>query len=98
MSYSISIRAKTKQEAKKQINAKMADVMRQQPSHEADAGIHARTAHQLVDALDDAQAPGQEIAVSMNGSLTFMAGTTPPGVIYTSVSITVYYAPESIPV
>lgn len=70
MSYSFSVRAATKDEAKAQITAKFDDVLASQPVHDADRPAAETAALALVDLLIDPP-EDQVIAVSISGSLSW---------------------------
>jgi hypothetical protein len=68
MSYSFSVTADTKQEATHKIREKFDEVVLAQPSHVADREAAVVAAQTLVRLLADPK-EGEEIAVSMNGSV-----------------------------
>lgn len=66
MSYSFSIRAADKAAAKAAVEAKVAEIVAQQPVHAADAEHIKANAFNAIDILVDAK-EGCEVAVSANG-------------------------------
>lgn len=68
MSYSISIRAVTKQAAKAEVAAKMAETAVSQKCHARDMVPAIQVAHAFIDQLADDDS--KDVAVNMNGSLT----------------------------
>lgn len=68
VSYSFSVSASTKDEAKKLIAEQFALVVKSQPSHAADEPTAIAAGNAFVDLMDDVP-EGQEIYVSMYGSL-----------------------------
>lgn len=68
MSYSFSVKAASKDEAKAQIAAKFDEVIASQPTHAADKSAALATAGSFIDLLKDVP-EGHEISVSMHGSL-----------------------------
>lgn len=79
MSYSFSLRASTKADAKRQVEAKMADVCAQQPSHSREEEQAVSAASDYIDLLPEAD---MDVLVSMSGSL----GGTWDGAALKSVS------------
>lgn len=73
MSYSFSVTADTKAEATRQIRERFDDVVSAQPSHAADKEAAIGAAQTLVRLLTEPY-DGEEIYVSMNGSLSWVNG------------------------
>lgn len=71
MSYSFTIRAATKAEAKSLIAAKVAEIAHQQPVHATDHDQIVANAHAIVDLLPE-NVEGREIAATVNG---YVSGT-----------------------
>lgn len=68
MSYSFSIRAASKAEAKDQVAAKMAGVVESQAVHAKDRDQAVAAASAFIDVLDDDES--KDVTVSMNGYLS----------------------------
>lgn len=68
MSYSFSVSAATKADAKQKIEEAFANVVAGQPSHAADRDAAIAAAGAFVDILTE-PADGQEVQVSLHGSL-----------------------------
>lgn len=71
MSYSFSVRAATKAEAKKKIAEEWDNVVSQQPIHAADRDSAQAFAEASVDNLNDPEGT-QEIRVIANGSVRYL--------------------------
>jgi hypothetical protein len=71
MSYSFSVTAANKAEAKQKIADSFDNVVKSQPSHAADRDAAVSAGSAIVDILRD-PADGQEIHVSMYGSLSWL--------------------------
>lgn len=69
MSYSFSVRAANREDAKAQVAGKLAEVLAQQPSHAADMPMAQNTANAFIDVL--AEDPAKDVLVNMNGSLSW---------------------------
>lgn len=67
MSYSFSLRAATKAEAKEKIAVQMATIVEQQPVHAKDVDQAKATANAFVDMLQDDES--RDVMVHMNGSV-----------------------------
>lgn len=68
MSYSFSVTASTKDEAKQKVAEQFAQVVKNQPSHAADEAAAVAAGNAFVDLLGDVP-DGQEVYVAMHGSL-----------------------------
>jgi hypothetical protein len=73
VSYSISVRAATKAEAKKQTQDRFNEVVRNQPVHEKDRAAVEALAANFIDLLDDTPPEGQVFCVAMSGSIVYTA-------------------------
>ncbi len=71
MSYSIIVRASTKEEAKTQIAEKVAAIVHQQPTHSVDQAAILANANAIIDLLPDDK-DGYEISGSLSG---YISGT-----------------------
>jgi hypothetical protein len=78
MSYSFTVRAATKAEAKNAVAAKLADVVRHQPAHAVDQDKAHAAACAFIDAL--ANDATRDIHVGMYGSVT-TSGAGPISVV-----------------
>lgn len=67
MSYSFSVRAATKAEAREKVALELSGVIASQPVHAADADQASAAANSFIDLLRDDET--QDIAVSVSGSL-----------------------------
>lgn len=93
MSYSFSVRAATKQAAKRAVTSKMAEVVVAQPSHASDAPVAVKAAHMFIDALEERSTP-TDIQVTVNGYISFLhdvLNPTNPGVSSGSLQVQVGY-------
>ena len=70
MSYSIAIKASTKDEAKQKIAEQFDKVVENQLSHADDKSAALAAVNAFIDILTDVP-PGHHISVSMNGSLSW---------------------------
>jgi hypothetical protein len=86
MSYSFSITAKTKDEAGLKVEAELAKVVDQQRSHSADRQAAQDAAEAFIDVLAD-PGEGEEIFVSVNGSVAYYGHTAPHRFTSASVSV-----------
>lgn len=71
MSYSFSVKAASKSEAKAAIASELARVVEGQPSHQADQAQAQAAADSFIDILADDSS--RDISVSMHGSLSWMS-------------------------
>lgn len=69
MSYSFTVRAADKDQAKAAVVTKMDDVVALQPVHAADKDQAVASAHAFIDLLPDSM-PGREIVVTASGYVT----------------------------
>lgn len=69
MSYSFTVSAPDKAAAKSAVSAKLDEVMAQQPSHALDRNMAEASAHSFIDLLPGDAPAGQELSVSVNGSV-----------------------------
>jgi hypothetical protein len=72
MSYSFNVTATSKAEAKEKIAAQFDTILASQPVHAADRASAQAAAQSYVDMLQD-PADGEEIAVSVNGYVSWRA-------------------------
>ena len=70
MSYSFSVQAPSKDEAKAAVAAKFDEVIASQPMHERDKAAALSNATAVIDLLMDA--PDRHISVSVNGYVSWM--------------------------
>lgn len=84
MSYSFSVKAPTKAEAKAKVAEQFAAVVAGQPTHAADQNAAVACAEAFINTLADPN-EGDEVHVSMNGSLSWSNVDE-----YTGASVTVY--------
>lgn len=77
MSYSFSVRASTKAEAKQKVADKLAEVVTAQPTHKADIVQAQAAADAFIALLDDDES--RDVTVAVNGWLSW-SGTTEPQV------------------
>lgn len=89
MSYSFSIRAATKADAKASVASKMAEVVQNQPTHAHDQPRVCACAAAFIDLLADDES--KDIVVSVYGSLGWRGsyGTDPANCSFTSANISV---------
>lgn len=73
MSYSFSVRAGSKGDAQRQVNAKLDEVMVQQPIHEIDRFRAQAAVEEFLIAIGE-PAEGMELALSVTGSVTSIDG------------------------
>lgn len=78
MSYSFSVQAKTKAEAKEKIVQQMATVLQSQPMHAKDAHQATAAAFAFVDTLPDD--PNKSISVTVNGYLSWSGDSDAPNI------------------
>lgn len=71
MSYSFTVKAKTKAEAKEKVIQEFQAVAKGQPVHLVDFDAVVASASAFVDMVADPEAENEEIQVSVNGSLTW---------------------------
>jgi hypothetical protein len=83
MSYSFGIKADTKDEAGKKVEAELATVVASQPSHAADRQAAQDAAEAFIDVLRD-PAEGECIGVSMSGSLSWQTAN-----VFTGASVNI---------
>ena len=83
MSYSFSVTAATKDAAGVAVEAELAKVVENQPSHAADRQAAQDAAEAFIDLLRD-PGEGECVGVSMSGSLIWQTGD-----VYTSASVNV---------
>lgn len=97
MSYSFSVKASTKDEAKLKIADKMAEVALAQPDHALDQAAVVAAGSAFVDMLGDVP-PEQEIHVSIHGSVSWKHAGTDELHVYTgaSVSISVGHVKQAV--
>lgn len=69
MSYSYSVSADTKEDAKKSIRAKLAGALASQPEHAADIPAVQDLCDSLIDALQDD--PGMRVHITASGSVSY---------------------------
>jgi hypothetical protein len=95
MSYSFSIRAATKAEAKEKISVQMATVVQQQPIHAVDAEQAKAAASAFIDvvAVDESR----DVVVSMNGSVSWSGNPEQPNIGSASVGVSAYLAAKEAP-
>lgn len=86
MSYSFYFAAATKDDAKRGVAEKMASVVEQQPNHKVDQEAAVNAANAFIDVLAD-PAEGEEVSVSMSGSVGWRTANDAP--IYTGASVQV---------
>jgi len=86
MSYSFSIKAASKDEAKAGVDAEMAKVVQGQSVHSADAESAVVAASTFIDLLADLK-DGEEIRVSVHGSLGWN-GVNPEVFSHANIGIT----------
>ena len=73
MSYSFSIVAKTKSEAKDKVEEEFSNVVLSQPIHASDRNAAQKAAQMFVDSLAD-PSPEESITVSVYGSVGWRSG------------------------
>lgn len=72
MSYSFSVRAKSKDDAAMQAGVKMAEVVESQPTHEADKVAATNAVTSLIEVLVDPK-EDESVTVNVSGSLGWRA-------------------------
>jgi len=92
VSYSFSVRAKTKGDAKAQIVARLAEVVERHPNHAEDRDQAQATAFAFIDALDDDDT--REVSVAVSGTIR-LTSTVVTSVTGASVSVGAYLVPRS---
>jgi hypothetical protein len=85
MSFSFTVRAASKDEAKNKIAEKMDEVVIAQPAHELDRPAVSNVASAYIDMLDDD--PARDIVVSVSGSLAWSGDVT--GGVFHGASVSV---------
>jgi hypothetical protein len=83
MSYSFTVRAATKAEAKEKVQAAFSGVVKQQVTHEADHFAAVAAAEAFIDILADPE-ENDEVLVNMNGSLSWSSEN-----VYTVAAVTI---------
>lgn len=89
MSYSFNIRAADKAAAKAAVAAEMAKVVETQPDHAVDQAAALAVAGTQIDLLKDE--PDMDVAVSMNGSIGWIAQPSAQNLTTASVGVSAYY-------
>jgi hypothetical protein len=76
MSYSFSVSAASKADAKSKVAERMAEIVASQPNHKVDQDAAVSAANAFIDVLHDPE-EGQQVNVSMSGSVGWKGGDTP---------------------
>lgn len=93
MSYSFSVSGANREEVRERIAEQFDTVVQQQPAHEADREASQNTAYALLDVLgESALQAGQQINVTIYGSLSQRNADDPAKRQTTSVSVNVSVA------
>lgn len=74
MSYSFSIKAKTKSELIKAAEAELVKVVREQPIHERDVPVAVKALKDVIDLVDE-PVEGKALSVNISGSLYSIDGS-----------------------
>ena len=87
MSYSFTVKAATKAEAKEKVAAELAKVVEQQPNHKADREQALVAAQSFIDILPDGD--DKDIAVRLSGHVTSTGPDGSAGITSLSVAVSV---------
>ena len=91
MSYSFSVKATSKREAKLAVSAEFHRIVADKPQHAHDAQMAVRAAHALIDLLDDN--PALDVCVGMYGTLTMVHGED--AIVGAGLHANVYLTPRT---
>lgn len=93
MSYSFSVRGKTKAEVKERADIEFKRVLANQPTHKVDMEAAQNAANAFVDMLDHAESANMDIVCAVNGSVSWRGLLPDEAPRYTNagVSVSVYY-------
>jgi hypothetical protein len=83
MSYSFTVRAATKLEAKAKVAAELSNVLNLQPTHVVDIAAAQAAAYAFIDLVGDDET--KDLQVAVNGSVGWVHRSEP--VIYTQASV-----------
>lgn len=91
MSYSFTVKAASKAEAKEKVAAEFASVLQNQSIHAVDLGHAATAADAFLDLLDDSEADGKDVILSVHGSVGWSGDYDAPRFTQASVGVSAYY-------
>lgn len=93
MSYSFYFTAPSKDDAKRQVAEKMADIVKQQPNHKVDQEAAVNAAGAFIDVVHEPR-EGEEVYVSMSGSVGWRHASDPVEHTNANVSVTATIRPK----